>query len=75
MTVYSAPLENMRFVLNELLEVEKLTELPGFEEANRALYGGDRARFEGEIAGWPGDVRAHLARWADAAFAPVEDRA
>lgn len=33
MTVYTAPLDDMRFVLNELLHVEKLTELPGFEEA------------------------------------------
>ena len=32
MTVYSAPLDDMRFVLNELLEVEKLAELPGFED-------------------------------------------
>jgi hypothetical protein len=47
-------------------------DLPGFEEANRALYGGDRARFEGEIARWPADVKTHLERWADAAFAPVD---
>jgi hypothetical protein len=38
------------------------------------LYAGDRARFEGEIARWPGDVKTHLARWADAAFAPIEKR-
>jgi len=37
MTVYSAPLDDMRFVLNELLEVEKLAELPGFEEATPDL--------------------------------------
>ena len=37
MTVYSAPLDDMRFVLNELLEVEKLTELPGFEDATPDL--------------------------------------
>lgn len=32
MPVYNAPLRDMRFVLHELLEVEKLTELPGYEE-------------------------------------------
>ena len=37
MTVYSAPLDDMRFVLNELLEVEKLAELPGFEDATPDL--------------------------------------
>ncbi len=31
--------------------------LPGFEEAIRALFADDRARFEQHIAGWPGDVR------------------
>ncbi len=30
---------------------------PGFEEASRALFAGDRARFEAEIAGWPLDLR------------------
>ncbi|MGI9489674.1 MAG: acyl-CoA dehydrogenase C-terminal domain-containing protein [Geminicoccaceae bacterium] len=33
MTVYTAPQRDMRFVLHELLEVEKLAELPGYEEA------------------------------------------
>jgi len=35
---------------------------PGYEAASRALYAGDRARFEAETAGWPGDIRDH-ARW------------
>ncbi len=48
-------------------------DLAGFEEATRALYGGDRVRFEGEIAGWPADVRSHLGRWVDAAFAGGPD--
>ncbi len=48
-------------------------DLPGFEEATRALYGGDRVRFEGEIAGWPTDVRSHVGRWIDAAFMPARD--
>ena len=33
MTVYTAPQRDMRFVLHELLGVEQLTELPGYEEA------------------------------------------
>ena len=35
---------------------------PGFEEAIRALYAGDRARFENLIGGWPADVRDHALR-------------
>jgi len=35
---------------------------PGFEEALRALYRGDRERFETLIAGWPADVRAYIAK-------------
>jgi hypothetical protein len=34
--------------------------LAGFEEASRALFAGDAARLEHEIAGWPADVREHL---------------
>lgn len=33
MPVYTAPLDNIRFVLNDVLGVEKLSTLPGFEEA------------------------------------------
>lgn len=32
---------------------------PGFEEAARALFAGDLARFEDVIARWPPDVRDH----------------
>ncbi|WP_157216701.1 DUF2239 family protein [Flavisphingomonas formosensis] len=32
---------------------------PGYEEAIRALYADDRARFEAESAAWPAAVRAH----------------
>ena len=35
---------------------------PGFEEATRALYAGDRARFEELVGGWPADVRDHALR-------------
>lgn len=43
--------------------------LPGFEEAYRALDAGNRARFEEHTASWPTDVRAHLMRLAAPAFA------
>ena len=45
--------------------------LPDYEEATRALYANDRARFERMIAGWPGDIREHAARLAAAAFCEV----
>jgi hypothetical protein len=38
--------------------------LPGFEEASRALFGNDRARFGGLVAGWPVDVRDHVMKLA-----------
>jgi uncharacterized protein len=37
---------------------------PGYEEAIRALYAGDRPRFERHIADWPEDVKSHAARLA-----------
>lgn len=33
-------------------------DLPGFEEATRALFAGDREGFAERIAGWPTDARA-----------------
>lgn len=41
----------------------------GFEEASRALFGGDQAGFGALIAQWPVDVRAHLKKIATDAFA------
>lgn len=35
-------------------------DLPGYEEALRCLYSGDRERFDGLIAAWPADVSAYL---------------
>lgn len=35
-------------------------DLPGFEEASRALFASDRARFASLVAGWPADVREHV---------------
>jgi hypothetical protein len=37
-------------------------DLPGFEEASRALFAGDRERFEQLIRDWPEDIRGHLVR-------------
>jgi hypothetical protein len=37
-------------------------DLPGFEEAIRALFADDRGRFEEHTAGWPPDVRAYAVR-------------
>ena len=31
----------------------------GFEEASRALFAGDRPRFEQQLASWPQDIRAY----------------
>ncbi|MDD4856716.1 MAG: DUF2239 family protein [Candidatus Krumholzibacteria bacterium] len=36
--------------------------LPGFEEASRALYAGDHKRLEDLIRDWPQDIRKHLER-------------
>ncbi|MDB5359062.1 MAG: hypothetical protein JWO51_359 [Rhodospirillales bacterium] len=39
-------------------------DLPGFEEATRALFAGDRQPFEQHCAGWPPDLRAHTLKLA-----------
>jgi hypothetical protein len=41
---------------------------PNYEDALRALYAGDAARFDALIAAWPEDIRDHSARLAGAAF-------
>lgn len=41
---------------------------PGYEEAARALYADDRARFTQSMVAWPADVRDHALRLAAAAF-------
>jgi hypothetical protein len=41
---------------------------PGYEEAIRALYAQDQARFYGLILPWPQDVRDHVRKLAAAAF-------
>lgn len=37
-------------------------DLPGFEEASRALFAGNDTRFAEETAAWPADVRAYVLR-------------
>lgn len=44
---------------------------PGFEEATRALFAGDKDRFDAETANWPADVRDHARRTASEAFEPA----
>ena len=43
-------------------------DLPGYEEATRALFAGDYARFEECVATWPEDVREHASLLAADAF-------
>ena len=40
----------------------------GFEEASRALFAGDRVRFDREVEAWPPDVREHAKRLAGRAL-------
>ena len=42
---------------------------PGYEDATRALFAGDVARFEERTAAWPEDVREHASLLAADAFA------
>jgi hypothetical protein len=37
---------------------------PGYEEALRALFAGDRARLEAQITTWPADIREYTLRLA-----------
>lgn len=37
---------------------------PGFEEAARSLYAGDRAGLETRIAAWPADIASHAVKLA-----------
>jgi hypothetical protein len=39
-------------------------DMPGFEEATRALFANDRPRFEQQVSIWPGPVRAYAKRLA-----------
>jgi hypothetical protein len=46
--------------------------LPGFEEAARALFAYDRHRFVDLIAAWPEDLRDHALKLAFANLSPAE---
>lgn len=50
-------------------------DLPGFEEAIRGLYAGDRAVLEEQTEAWPPDVRGHALRLAADAFPAAGDPA
>ncbi|AOU99835.1 hypothetical protein BI364_16555 [Acidihalobacter yilgarnensis] len=39
-------------------------DLPGYEEATRALFADDRTKLENYIAAWPEDIRAYVMRLA-----------
>lgn len=45
-------------------------DLPGYEEATRALFADDRSRLEWHLAAWPDDIREHALRLAF----PSQDR-
>lgn len=47
--------------------------LDGFEEAARALFGAERAKFDSLVAAWPLDVQAHLQQLAEPAFQLASD--
>lgn len=42
--------------------------LPGYEEASRALYAGDRQRLHALTDGWPADIRDHARLLAEPSF-------
>jgi hypothetical protein len=43
-------------------------DLPDFEEASRALFAGDRVRFEALIEAWPHDVLEYVKTLAAPSF-------
>lgn len=47
-------------------------DLPGFEEATRALYAGDRERFGRMVESWAPDVREHAMMLADRSWQPAK---
>lgn len=48
--------------------------LPGFEEASRALFAGDSARFDTQTQAWPADLRSHAQGLARQAFTAAEGK-
>lgn len=45
---------------------------PGFEDATRFLYRGNRRSFEEQLTAWPEDIREHALKLASAAFDTAE---
>ena len=45
--------------------------LPGFEEASRALFAGKIANMETHMAAWPADIRAHVHRLFEGEAVPA----
>jgi len=43
-------------------------DMPGFEEATRALFKGDPDRFDGTTASWPADIRDYARKLSGGAF-------
>ena len=50
-------------------------DLPGYQEASRALYARDQPAFLAHTAPWPEDIRAHALWLARAAFPPEDGEA
>jgi hypothetical protein len=49
--------------------------LADFEEASRALFAGDRVRFEAHVGGWPRGVRDYALTLASPALTATEPEA
>jgi hypothetical protein len=49
-------------------------DLPGYEEAARALYRGEGLKFDDIIATWPPDIRDHVRHLAHPAFESAADK-
>jgi hypothetical protein len=47
--------------------------LVNYEEATRALFASDNARFEELVADWPEDIRAHLQRVLEESLGPAPE--
>jgi hypothetical protein len=47
-------------------------DLPGYEDALRALFAGDEAGFEAALGSWPDGLRQWVLRLARAPLAPTE---
>jgi hypothetical protein len=43
---------------------------PGYEEATRALFARDRARFESLVAAWPKDIGAYVYELSERVWPP-----